>query len=229
MIEIKKLDKVYQTKAVSFKALDTVSLHITAGESVAVMGKSGAGKTTLMNIIGCLDNFDAGSYQLDGKDTGGMNDAQLAKIRNEKIGFVMQDFALVPHKSVLFNAMLPMYFDKTPSRLMKKKAMQALEAVGIKDQARKKVSQLSGGQKQRVAIARAIVKKPKLILADEPTGALDSKTGEDIMGLLLEMNRTGITVVVVTHDELVAGYCRRRVILHDGQIVSDSLNEEQLI
>lgn len=229
MIEIKKLDKVYQTKAVSFKALDTVSLHVTAGESVAVMGKSGAGKTTLMNIIGCLDNFDAGSYQLDGKDTGGMNDAQLAKIRNEKIGFVMQDFALVPHKSVLFNAMLPMYFDKTPSRLMKKKAMQALEAVGIKDQARKKVSQLSGGQKQRVAIARAIVKKPKLILADEPTGALDSKTGEDIMGLLLEMNRTGITVVVVTHDELVAGYCRRRVILHDGQIVSDSLNEEQLI
>ena len=225
MIQIKNLKKVYRTKDLSFLALNDVSLSILPGESVAIMGKSGAGKTTLMNIIGCLDTFDGGSYRLAGTDVSQLPDPKLADIRNNKIGFVMQDFALLPHKSVLFNVMLPMYFDKTPWKDMKQRATHVLEKLEIADQKNKKVSQLSGGQKQRVAIARAIVKNPGLLLADEPTGALDTETGRIIMETLMERNREGITLIVVTHDPQVADYCKRKIVLSDGKLIHDSAAE----
>lgn len=221
MIDIQHLSKRYTVDTLPFLALDDVSLSIRAGESVAIMGRSGAGKTTLMNIIGCLDTFDAGSYQLDGVNVAALSDEKLAHLRNEKIGFVMQDFALLPHKSVLFNVMLPMYFDQTPGREMVSKAKTVLEKLGMSAQEKKRVNQLSGGQKQRVALARALVKSPALLLADEPTGALDSQTGKEIMQLLLERNREGVTLIIVTHDEQVAAYCQRTIVISDGKIVQD--------
>ena len=221
MIDIQHLSKRYTVDTLPFLALDDVSLSIRAGESVAIMGRSGAGKTTLMNIIGCLDTFDAGSYQLDGVNVAALSDEKLAHLRNEKIGFVMQDFALLPHKSVLFNVMLPMYFDQTPRREMVSKAKTVLEKLGMTALEKKRVNQLSGGQKQRVALARALVKSPALLLADEPTGALDSQTGKEIMQLLLERNREGVTLIIVTHDEQVAAYCQRTIVISDGKIVQD--------
>lgn len=221
MIDIQHLSKRYTVDTLPFLALDDVSLSIRAGESVAIMGRSGAGKTTLMNIIGCLDTFDAGSYQLDGVNVAALSDEKLAHLRNEKIGFVMQDFALLPHKSVLFNVMLPMYFDQTPRWEMVSKAKTVLEKLGMSAQEKKRVNQLSGGQKQRVALARALVKSPALLLADEPTGALDSQTGKEIMQLLLERNREGVTLIIVTHDEQVAAYCQRTIVISDGKIVQD--------
>ena len=215
------MSKRYTVDTLPFLALDDVSLSIRAGESVAIMGRSGAGKTTLMNIIGCLDTFDAGSYQLDGVNVAALSDEKLAHLRNEKIGFVMQDFALLPHKSVLFNVMLPMYFDQTPRWEMVSKAKTVLEKLGMSAQEKKRVNQLSGGQKQRVALARALVKSPALLLADEPTGALDSQTGKEIMQLLLERNREGVTLIIVTHDEQVAAYCQRTIVISDGKIVQD--------
>lgn len=221
MIDIQHLSKRYTVDTLPFLALDDVSLSIRAGESVAIMGRSGAGKTTLMNIIGCLDTFDEGSYQLDGVNVAALSDEKLAHLRNEKIGFVMQDFALLPHKSVLFNVMLPMCFDQTPRREMVSKAKTVLEKLGMSAQEKKRVNQLSGGQKQRVALARALVKSPALLLADEPTGALDSQTGKEIMQLLLERNREGVTLIIVTHDEQVAAYCQRTIVISDGKIVQD--------
>lgn len=221
MIDIQHLSKRYTIDTLPFLALDDVSLSIRAGESVAIMGRSGAGKTTLMNIIGCLDTFDEGSYQLDGVNVAALSDEKLAHLRNEKIGFVMQDFALLPHKSVLFNVMLPMYFDQTPRQEMVSKAKTVLEKLGMSAQEKKRVNQLSGGQKQRVALARALVKSPALLLADEPTGALDSQTGKEIMQLLLERNREGVTLIIVTHDEQVAAYCQRTIVISDGKIVQD--------
>ena len=212
MIDIQHLSKRYTVDTLPFLALDDVSLSIRAGESVAIMGRSGAGKTTLMNIIGCLDTFDAGSYQLDGVNVAALSDEKLAHLRNEKIGFVMQDFALLPHKSVLFNVMLPMYFDQTPRREMVSKAKTVLEKLGMSAQEKKRVNQLSGGQKQRVALARALVKSPAL---------LDSQTGKEIMQLLLERNREGVTLIIVTHDEQVAAYCQRTIVISDGKIVQD--------
>lgn len=221
MIDIQHLSKRYTIDTLPFLALDDVSLSIRAGESVAIMGRSGAGKTTLMNIIGCLDTFDEGSYQLDGVNVAALSDEKLAHLRNEKIGFVMQDFALLPHKSVLFNVMLPMYFDQTPRQEMVSKAKTVLKKLGMSAQEKKRVNQLSGGQKQRVALARALVKSPALLLADEPTGALDSQTGKEIMQLLLERNREGVTLIIVTHDEQVAAYCQRTIVISDGKIVQD--------
>lgn len=221
MIEIKGLNKFYPVGKEKFHALKNIGLTIEDGESVAIMGKSGAGKSTLLNIIGCLDGFDSGEYRLDGVPVKGMGDREQAKLRNDKIGFVMQDFALIDYKTTLFNTILPMYFDKTPTSKMKKKALAALSVVGIEEQAHKKINQLSGGQRQRAAIARAIVKNPPLILADEPTGALDSDTSRQIMHLLMEMNSRGMTLIVVTHDETVAAYCGRKVVISDGGIVTE--------
>lgn len=221
MIEIKGLNKFYPVGKEKFHALKNIGLTIEDGESVAIMGKSGAGKSTLLNIIGCLDGFDSGEYRLDSVPVKGMGDREQAKLRNDKIGFVMQDFALIDYKTTLFNIMLPMYFDKTPTGKMKKKALAALSVVGIEEQAHKKINQLSGGQRQRAAIARAIVKNPPLILADEPTGALDSDTSRQIMQLLMEMNSRGMTLIVVTHDETVAAYCGRKVVISDGGIVTE--------
>ena len=185
------------------------------------MGKSGAGKSTLLHILGGLDTFDSGEYRLMGKNVGAMKDNSLSQLRNETIGFVMQDFALISEKTALFNTMLPLFFDRTPWSKMKAQGLAALGRVGIQELAKKRVNQLSGGQKQRVAIARAIVKDPPLLLADEPTGALDSETGKSIMEILTALNAQGTSVILVTHDEDIAAYCKRKIVLSDGKVVQD--------
>lgn len=216
MLEIKKLNKFYKIGDRPFQALRDIDLSMAKGDMVSIMGRSGAGKSTLLNVIGCLDNFDSGSYMLDGEDVGRMNDTQKAGIRNTRIGFVLQNFSLIPYKSVLFNTMLPLYFGKVPYKKMKSMAMELLDRLEIVDQADKNVSQLSGGQRQRAAIARALITSPELILADEPTGALDSKTAEHIMALLEDLNREGISLLIVTHDDRVAKRCPRRYWMEDG-------------
>lgn len=185
------------------------------------MGRSGAGKSTLLQIIGCLDLFDKGEYILDNYRIQEMHDSQLARIRNDKIGFVFQDFSLLNQQSVLFNVMLPMYFNKTPYKQMKERALHSLEIVGLLDHTKKKAHQLSGGQRQRVAIARAIVNSPSIILADEPTGALDSETSKHIMDLFQRLNEIGLTIIVVTHDQAVADYCSRIITINDGKIIQN--------
>ena len=221
MIEIKNLGKTYGNKENSTVALDHVNLTIDQGEFVAIMGKSGAGKSTLLHILGGLDTFDSGEYRLMGKSVGTLKDKSLSQLRNETIGFVMQDFALISEKTVLFNTMLPLFFDRTPWSNMKAQGLAALERVGIQELAKKRVNQLSGGQKQRVAIARAIVKNPPLLLADEPTGSLDSETGKSIMEILTALNGQGTIIVLVTHDEDVAACCKRKIVLSDGRVVQD--------
>ena len=222
MIRIENINKFYKLGKGRFHALKDVSLEIGDGEFVSVEGRSGAGKTTLLHILGCLDSFDSGTYLLNGKSVGKMGDRQLAAVRNREIGFVMQDFALVAQEDVLFNVMLPLYFSQTKHSRMKDLAAEKLERVGLSDQIGKKVSQLSGGQKQRVAIARALVAGSGIILADEPTGALDSGTGREVRELLRGINREqGTTVVVITHDAEVASYAGRRIVLADGVVEYD--------
>ena len=221
MIEMKNLGKAYGSKETATVALDHVNLTIDQGEFVAIMGKSGAGKSTLLHILGGLDTFDSGEYRLMGKSVGTLKDKSLSRLRNETIGFVMQDFALISEKTVLFNTMLPLFFDRTPWSKMKAQGLAALERVGIQELAKKRVNQLSGGQKQRVAIARAIVKDPPLLLADEPTGALDSETGKSIMEILTALNAQGTSVILVTHDEDIAACCKRKIVLSDGRVVQD--------
>ena len=221
MIEMKNLGKTYGSKENATVALDHINLAIGQGEFVAIMGKSGAGKSTLLHILGGLDTFDSGEYRLMGKSVGTLKDKSLSRLRNETIGFVMQDFALISEKTVLFNTMLPLFFDRTPWSKMKAQGLAALERVGIQELAKKRVNQLSGGQKQRVAIARAIVKDPPLLLADEPTGALDSETGKSIMEILTALNAQGTSVILVTHDEDIAACCKRKIVLSDGRVVQD--------
>lgn len=222
MIQIQNLNKYYPVGSDKLHALKGLDLTVEDSESVAIQGRSGAGKSTLLNILGCLDRFDSGSYRLDGVEVNKLNDGASAKLRNSKIGFVLQDFSLVNHKSVLFNTMLPLFFNRTPSKKMEEMAMDALHQVGIDDLAPKKANQLSGGQRQRVAIARAIVNHPGMILADEPTGALDTETSAQVMTLLKGLNQKGITLIVVTHDDTVAGYCNREIVIQDGKIIQDS-------
>ena len=220
MIEISKLNKYYQIGNSKFHALKDIDLDIKDGEMLAVTGKSGAGKSTLMNIIGLLDSYDSGSLKIDGVEASGLRDSRLAKLRNQKIGFVMQDFSLLEHKSVLMNVMLPLYFNNRYNfREMKKLAMDALKKVGITEQASKKVNQLSGGQKQRVAVARAIINEPSFILADEPTGALDTQTSAEIMALFKNLNDDGKTIIIITHDMNIADSCQRKIEISDGQII----------
>ena len=220
MIEISKLNKYYQIGNSKFHALKDIDLDIKDGEMLAVTGKSGAGKSTLMNIIGLLDSYDSGSLKIDGVEASGLRDSRLAKLRNQKIGFVMQDFSLLEHKSVLMNVMLPLYFNNRYNfREMKKLAMDALKKVGITEQAQKKANQLSGGQKQRVAVARAIINEPSFILADEPTGALDTKTSAKIMELFKNLNDDGKTIIIITHDMGIADSCQRKIEISDGKIV----------
>ena len=220
MIEISKLNKYYQIGNSKFHALKDIDLNIKDGEMLAITGKSGAGKSTLMNIIGLLDSYDSGSLKIDGVEVSGWRDSRLAKLRNQKIGFVMQDFSLLEHKNVLMNVMLPLYFNNRYNlREMKKLAMDALKKVGITEQASKKVNQLSGGQKQRVAVARAIINEPSFILADEPTGALDTKTSAKIMELFKNLNDDGKTIIIITHDMGIADSCQRKIEISDGKIV----------
>lgn len=220
MLKIENLTKTYNyKKSNAFTALKDVSLEVEDGEMLAIIGKSGAGKSTLLHIIGCIDKFEKGSYIIDGTDVHSLSDNKLAKIRNEKVGIVMQDFALIDEYSVIENVMIPLNFSKKKLGKPKELAMKALERVGIANLAKKPVSKLSGGQKQRVAIARAIVNDPSFILADEPTGALDTKTSAEIMELFTELNKSGKTVIIITHDLTVADKCKRKVEISDGRII----------
>ena len=222
MIELNNIDKTYNKgKANAFQALKDVSLTIEDGEMVAIIGKSGAGKSTLMHIIGCIDDFESGTYILNGEDISSIKEGKRAKIRNKDIGIVMQDFALVEDYTAIENVMIPLYFAKGKLLESKKSiAKKALEKVGIGELASKRVNKLSGGQKQRVAIARAIVNNPSILLADEPTGALDVKTSAEIMGVFKELNEQGITVIIITHDMEVAEGCERVIEISDGRIKS---------
>jgi len=221
LIEARELVKTYTMGDQTVHALRGVSLDIEAGEFVAIMGASGSGKSTLMNILGCLDLPTSGEYRLAGEEVEGMAPDQLASIRNRRIGFVFQQFNLLPRTSALENVELPMLYAGVKSAQRRERALQALQRVGLAERAGHTPSELSGGQQQRVAIARALVNQPQLILADEPTGALDTRTSEDIMHLLTELNEQGITVVIVTHEVDIAGWARRRLVFRDGQIIED--------
>jgi putative ABC transport system ATP-binding protein len=228
LIAIQAITKTYITGDVTFQALRGVSLAIDEGEMVAIMGPSGSGKSTLMNIIGCLDQPSGGSYALDGVDVGTLDDGQLARIRNQKIGFVFQQYMLLQRTSALRNVELPMLYAGGRDRTVR--AKQALELVGMGQRLHNTPSQLSGGQQQRVAIARALVNHPRIIMADEPTGALDSRTGVEVMRIFQQLNmEQGITIILVTHDPDVARYARRVISIRDGQIASDEAMRDQLL
>ena len=220
MIELHDVTKVYRMGDVDVPALGGVSLSIQEGEMVAIMGVSGSGKSTLMNIVGCLDVPTAGNYFLEGEDVGRLGDNRLAEIRNRKIGFVFQTYNLLPRLSALSNVELPLVYGD--GRHRKRRAMEALERVGLGHRANHRPAELSGGEQQRVGIARALVKTPAILLADEPTGNLDSHSSEGIMAILQQLNREeGITVVIVTHDSDIAAHTRRVVSMLDGVVVSD--------
>ncbi len=222
MIEIESVTKTYQMGKVLVNALRGVTVTIDEGEMVAIIGASGSGKSTLMNIIGCLDKPTTGEYLLDGTDINKLNDNQLAELRNKTFGFVFQEYNLLPRATALSNVELPLIYSNRRQR--RKLATEALERVGLAGRANHKPTELSGGEQQRVAIARALVNKPSLILADEPTGNLDSKATEDIISLFCQLNKEGITVVLVTHEPDVAEQTRRIIRLMDGQISSDEKN-----
>lgn len=226
MIELHDIRKSFKMGPLQVEVLKGVSLTIQAGEMMSIMGQSGSGKSTLMNIIGMLDLPSAGSYVFDGIDVLKANANDLARIRNNKIGFVFQSFFLLPRLTALANVALPLMYRGTPAAECRARATAILERVGMGDRAHHRPNELSGGQCQRVAIARALVGSPALLLGDEPTGALDSKVGQEIMDLFIEMNRElGVTVALVTHDPKVAGQCRRRVVVKDGLLVDDTSDE----
>ncbi|MGA2584148.1 MAG: ABC transporter ATP-binding protein [Tepidisphaeraceae bacterium] len=216
MIVAENLVKTYILGGQTVHALDDVSLHIRSGEMVAIRGPSGSGKSTLMNIVGCLDRPDAGRYFLAGQDVSGMNANQQAEVRNRRIGFVFQNFNLLPRMTALENVELPLHY--AAAKDAPRRAKAALEIVGLADRSHHEPNQLSGGQRQRVAIARALVTDPSILLADEPTGALDSRTGEEILALFKSLNAQGRTILVVTHDAAVAAHCQREIYLRDGKI-----------
>jgi putative ABC transport system ATP-binding protein len=221
LIEARNLTKVYAMGAQTVPALRGVSLDIAAGEFVAIMGASGSGKSTLLNILGCLDQPTTGEYRLAGEPVEKMAADQLASIRNRRIGFVFQHFNLLPRTSALENVELPMVYAGVRASERRARALDALQRVGLGDRSHHTPSELSGGQQQRVAIARSLVNQPQLILADEPTGALDSQTSEDIMRLLQELNEHGITIVLVTHENDIAAWARRRIVFRDGLVIED--------
>ena len=225
MLEIKKIKKIYQMGKVKVEALRGVSFYIDKGEFVAIMGPSGSGKSTLMHIIGCLDKPTEGNFVIGGKDVSKLNDDRLAEIRNKRIGFVFQQFNLLSRTSILHNVEIPLIYAGLKSKQRRKLAMQALESVGLADRVKHKPNEISGGEKQRAAIARALVNDPLIILADEPTGNLDTKTGEEIMKIFYKLHQQGHTLIMVTHEAEVARHARRIIHLRDGLIEKDEVKK----
>ena len=226
ILELNDITRVYRSESIAVKAVDSVSMTISEKEFVALMGSSGSGKSTLMNILGCLDKLTSGTYLLMGEDVGKMNKNQLSGIRNRMIGFVFQNFHLLPRTTALENVELPLLYsrEKLSWKEIRERAKESLEIVGLGDRINHTPNQLSGGQQQRVAIARALVTKPKILLADEPTGNLDSKTTLEIIDIFQKLNEDGLTILMVTHEPDVANFTGRQVVLSDGKIISDKMN-----
>jgi putative ABC transport system ATP-binding protein len=228
IIRLEDVSKIYGIEDTLVKALDGVNLTIEEGEYCAIMGPSGSGKSSAMNVIGCLDRPTSGHYYLDKLDVSTVPDAELAKIRNRKLGFIFQQFHLLPQLTALDNVMLPMIYGGIPPNERKDRAVVALEKVGLSNRMANRPNQLSGGQQQRVAIARAIVGEPRVLLADEPTGALDSRTTQEVMDIFTQLNETGITIVMVTHEPDVAKQTRRIVWFKDGQVIHSHLTPSDI-
>ncbi len=228
LITLNNICKFYSMGDQTVKALDHISLSITKNEYIAFIGSSGSGKSTIMNIIGCLDKPTEGEYSLNGKDVASLSANQLADIRNQEIGFIFQSFNLLPRASALHNVMLPLVYKGIPMAQRKKLAIQSLEKVKLADRMHHIPSQLSGGQRQRVAIARALVTEPSILLADEPTGNLDSQTGKDIMQLFDQLHHEGQTIIMVTHEDEIAKHCHRVVRLSDGRVIEDHQNHREV-
>jgi putative ABC transport system ATP-binding protein len=226
LIALEGITRVYTVGSEEVRALDGVTFQVARGEFLAVVGQSGSGKSTLMNILGCLDTPTSGRYAIRGEDVRGLEDDQLADLRNREIGFVFQTFQLLPRSTALANVELPLVYRGVPRRERHQRARKALEAVGLGNRTHHRPNELSGGQRQRVAVARALVGEPSLLLADEPTGNLDSATGEEIMRLFGELNRRGHTILLVTHEPRLAGRCPRAVRLSDGKVVADGPGRE---
>ena len=229
MVRIKNLHKSYEMGSNSLHVLKGIDFNVNEGELVAIMGSSGSGKSTLLNIIGMLDNYDNGSYELDNILIKDLDETKAANYRNKFLGFVFQSFNLINYKSAVENVVLPLYYQGIKRKEREKIALEYLDNVGLKNWASHLPSELSGGQKQRVAIARAMVSKPKVLLADEPTGALDSKTSSEVMSLIQEINNSGKTILVVTHEEDIAKMCKRIVRLKDGVIVDDKKINQKVL
>ena len=225
MLEIHKIKKIYQMGKVKVEALRGVSFYVDKGEFVAIMGPSGSGKSTLMHIIGCLDKPTEGNFVIGGKDVSKLNDDKLAEIRNKSIGFVFQQFNLLSRNSILHNVETPLIYAGIKTKKRRELAIQALESVGLSDRAKHKPNEISGGEKQRVAIARALVNNPLIILADEPTGNLDTKTGEEIMKIFDKLYQEGHTIIMVTHDVEIARHAQRIIHLRDGLIEKDEVKQ----
>ena len=223
MIKMHDLTKAYRTEDVETTALNEINIAVEAGEFIAVMGPSGCGKSTLLNVLGMLDSPDSGSYEFDGEDVAGYAENRLAAIRKENIGFIFQSFNLVDELTVAENVMLPLLYQKVPARERDERVQKVLERVGIAHRAEHRPQQLSGGQQQRVAVARAVISNPKLILADEPTGNLDSANGEEVLGLLNQLNGDGTTIIMVTHDRGHADHASRVVNMLDGRVLTENV------
>ncbi|MBQ8914371.1 MAG: ABC transporter ATP-binding protein [Lachnospiraceae bacterium] len=224
MLELKNIYKNYIQGNMDVPVLKNINLSVDEGEYVAIMGPSGSGKSTLMNIIGCIDKPTAGTYLLDGQEINNLNDKELSFVRNKQIGFVFQTFNLMPRQSALDNVGLPLQYAKVPKKERKMMCLEALDMVGLSDRVNFKPTQLSGGQKQRVAIARAMVNHPKILLADEPTGALDSKSGIQVMGLFRELHNQGVTIIMITHSDEIASYADKTVRIIDGELTDGAGN-----